>query len=111
MSLMFSSITSVVERHDRQALLNFNHMINSYVQRFAKTNPKDALQYYLLLYLYGDLTSEFGRDQIECAHDYVRQLVYDTQAYAQLVENGALGQVCVLKCYTLSLAIQGSYYA
>jgi len=47
--------------------------------------PSTAFQYLILLYLYGSLETDSGREQIELCHCYVRQLVYDTESFSELV--------------------------
>ena len=89
---LFSLLLSVLEK-DEQAYLNFNSLMYFYPQRFSQASPREALQYTILMYLYGDLDSEFGRQQIEISHDYVRQLVYENQAFSELIGSTVLGTV------------------
>ncbi|RHZ44795.1 hypothetical protein Glove_709g91 [Diversispora epigaea] len=66
--------------------LNFNTLIVQYARSLAKeSSPSTAFHYLLLLYLYGNKQTEAGRYQIELCHENIRQLVYDTEAFAELV--------------------------
>ncbi|CAG8728869.1 4218_t:CDS:10, partial [Dentiscutata erythropus] len=76
----------LVEVGDRMIpYLNFNTLICQYARSIAKGNaPSTAFQYLLLLYLHGDPLTEAGRYQIELCHEYIRQLIYDTEAFNEL---------------------------
>ncbi|KAF0386739.1 NIC-domain-containing protein [Gigaspora margarita] len=76
----------LVEVGDRMIpYLNFNTLICQYARSLAKGNaPSNAFQYLLLLYLHGDPLTEAGRYQIELCHEYIRQLIYDTEAFNEL---------------------------
>ncbi|CAG8527846.1 10042_t:CDS:10, partial [Cetraspora pellucida] len=68
--------------------LNFNTLICQYARSLAKGNaPSSAFQYLLLLYIHGNPKTEAGRYQIELCHEYIRQLIYDTEAFNELVSD------------------------
>ncbi|CAG8469315.1 15854_t:CDS:10 [Acaulospora colombiana] len=66
--------------------LNFNTLIVQYARSLVKENaPSTALHYLLLLYLHCNPRTESGYFQVELCHENVRQLVYDTEAFTDLV--------------------------
>ncbi|CAI2170419.1 1130_t:CDS:10 [Funneliformis geosporum] len=76
----------IIDEEESRPKLNFNTIIYQYVRMLANDNaPNTAFQYLILLYLYGRRNSDSGLHQIEMCHYYVRQLVYDTEAFAELV--------------------------
>ncbi|CAG8498289.1 9126_t:CDS:10 [Paraglomus occultum] len=94
---------------DEQAYLNFNSLMYFYPQRFSQSNPREALQYTILMYLYGDTDSEFGRQQIDISHDYVRQLVYENQAFSELIGSTVLGTEGEIKRFTPLMFLRTEY--
>ncbi|CAG8458221.1 7633_t:CDS:10 [Scutellospora calospora] len=76
----------LVEVGDRMVpYLNFNTLLCQYARSLAKGNaPSTAFQYLILLYLQGNPLTEAGRYQIELCHEYIRQLIYDTEAFNEL---------------------------
>ncbi len=62
--------------------------------------PNTAFQYLILLYLYGRRNSDSGLHQIELCHYYVRQLVYDTEAFSELVGDVRNREVRVIYLFT-----------
>ncbi|RIA93172.1 Nup93/Nic96-domain-containing protein [Glomus cerebriforme] len=76
----------IIDDEESRPKLNFNTIICQYVRKLANDKaPSKAFQYLILLYLYGNLQTDSGRYQIELCHFYVRQLVYDTEAFSELV--------------------------
>jgi len=76
----------IVIDEESRPKLNFNTIIYQYVRKLANNKASStAFQYLILLYLYETRQSDSGRCQIELCHFYVRQLVYDTEAFSELV--------------------------
>lgn len=76
----------VIDEDESRPKLNFNTIIYQYVRKLANDKAySTAFQYLILLYLYGNRQTDSGRYQSELCHYYVRQLVYDTEAFSELV--------------------------
>lgn len=65
--------------------LNFSRMIYRYYRLFAQSDPTEALQYIYLICLNADVPKPVGEEQVRKCHDYIRELVMDTRAYAELL--------------------------
>jgi nuclear pore complex protein Nup93 len=67
------------------ASFNFAKLIHRYQRPFAKEDTAEALQYLLLIPLNKDAPEPVGKEQRAICHDYVRELVIDTEKYAELL--------------------------
>ncbi|KAG9302164.1 hypothetical protein G9A89_020598 [Geosiphon pyriformis] len=80
------TMAMLVESSDGiSAYLNFNALIYNYAQRFYTLNPRLVVHYFSFMHLYGDDQTEAGRHQIELSHAYIRQLVFDTCSFEELL--------------------------
>jgi nuclear pore complex protein Nup93 len=67
------------------ASFNFAKLIHRYQRPFAKEDTSEALQYLLLIALNKDAPEPVGKEQRAICHDYIRELVIDTEKYAELL--------------------------
>ncbi|CAG8522504.1 2009_t:CDS:10, partial [Ambispora leptoticha] len=82
------AMATLLENSDGiSAYLNFNGLIYHYVERFHLLRPRLAVHYYSFLYLYGSEQTEAARNQVELSNAYIRQLVYDTGNFEELLGN------------------------
>ncbi|GAA5959783.1 hypothetical protein JCM3765_000101 [Sporobolomyces pararoseus] len=65
--------------------LSFSRLIHRYTRSFVHTDALEALQYLYLICLNADLPGERGKEQVELAHEFVRELVMDTRQYSTLL--------------------------
>ncbi|GAA5897343.1 linker nucleoporin NIC96 [Sporobolomyces salmoneus] len=65
--------------------LSFSRLIHRYTRSFVHTDALEALQYLYLICLNADLPGEQGKEQIELAHEFVRELVMETRQYSTLL--------------------------
>ncbi|GAA6062838.1 hypothetical protein JCM10212_001844 [Sporobolomyces blumeae] len=65
--------------------LSFSRLIHRYTRAFVHSDAVEALQYLYLICLNADLPGPRGQEQVEIAHDYVRELVMETRQYSVLL--------------------------
>lgn len=65
--------------------LNFAKFIHRYQRQFAQASTSEALQYILLINLNADVSYPIGDEQKSLCHMYVKDLVSETQKYAELL--------------------------
>ncbi|CDZ96438.1 Cullins [Phaffia rhodozyma] len=65
--------------------LNFARLIQRYIKPFAKNDPLGALQYIYLVCLSADAPSPIGQEQVQLAHEMIRELVLESGRYAELL--------------------------
>lgn len=65
--------------------LNFSRILYRYYRQFATSEPSEALQYIYTICLSADAPAPVGDEQVQRCHAYLRELVMDTRAYAELL--------------------------
>jgi nuclear pore complex protein Nup93 len=68
-----------------KSYVNFARIIYRYYRSFASSDPVEALQYIYLVCLNAQAPEPAGSQQVKKCHDYIRELVMETRAYAQLL--------------------------
>lgn len=68
-----------------KAFINFARMLYRYYRSFASSDPGEALQYIYLVCLNANAPEPVGSAQVKKCHNYIRELVMETRAYAQLL--------------------------
>ncbi|GAA5876807.1 hypothetical protein JCM16303_006291 [Sporobolomyces ruberrimus] len=65
--------------------ISFSRLIHRYTRSFVHTDALEALQYLYLVCLNADLPGDRGKEQVELAHEFVRELVMETRQYSTLL--------------------------
>ena len=65
--------------------ISFGRMIGYYTRDFRTHNPVAAVDYLTLIHLNADLAGELGQSQSSLCHEALRELVLETQEFAQLL--------------------------
>ncbi|GAA5938812.1 linker nucleoporin NIC96 [Sporobolomyces koalae] len=80
-----ADVELLVDGSSSTPALSFSRLIHRYTRSFVHTDALEALQYLYLICLNADLPGDRGREQVELAHEYVRELVMETRQYSALL--------------------------
>lgn len=85
LQLTDSLLIAVVDAAGATPSLSFSRLIHRYTRSFVHTDALEALQYLYLICLNADLPGDRGKEQVELAHQFVRELVMETRQYSTLL--------------------------